>query len=63
MSGPNWRQYEQEEQSIIDAFDRGEIGADEYRRQMSELNAAMNEAYEQEREDSLRYLDDEWGRR
>lgn len=56
------RQAEREQQSIDDAYASGEIGREEHNEQARQLERDMRDAYEADREDAMRAVDDEWGR-
>lgn len=57
------RAAEREEDRLLKNFNDGLITRQEYNEAMREIQRAMAEAYEMDREDALRDVDGEWGRR
>lgn len=56
------RQLDREENRIVEAFNRGDMSRDEYNTEMRQLQRDAREAYESDREDAMRAVDEEWGR-
>lgn len=56
------RAAEREQHAIDEAYARGEITREEHNRQSREIERDVRDAYEADREDALRAVDDEWGR-
>lgn len=56
------RQLDREEDRIVRDFNNGVISREEYNAEMRQLQRDAREAYEMDREDAQRAVDEEWGR-
>jgi predicted RNA-binding protein associated with RNAse of E/G family len=55
--------YEQEEDELCDALNRGEISNEEYNRRIRAINRQRRDDYEQAREDAMERFEADYGNR